>query len=52
VSRSTKKQKSAGYEYWSARPGNVHGGIVGKFTKRLTHRAERKINKDATKEIK
>jgi hypothetical protein len=46
MSRTVKKQKAPGYEYWTARPGNKCGGYpLGKFTKRQTHKAERQQNK-------
>ena len=45
MSRTKKGKKSPTYEYWSARPGNKAGGVVGRFTKRNTHRAERQLNK-------
>ncbi len=45
MSRSRKGKKAPGFEYWSARPGNANGGIPGKFTKRRTHKAERRAGK-------
>ena len=41
MSRTRKAAKGLGYEYWSRRPFNKCGGIVGSFTKRRTHKAER-----------
>lgn len=51
MSRSKKGGKAPGYEYWTARPGNHCGGLVGKFTKVTTHRAERRANKKAAREL-
>lgn len=45
MSRTIKGSKAPGYEYWSARPLNKHGGCVGKFTKTQTCRIERRNNK-------
>lgn len=45
MSRSVCGSKSVGYEYWSARPLNKGGGIVGKFTKTFTSRIERRNSK-------
>ena len=42
MSRTNKGSKPSGYEYWSARPLNRGGGCVGKFTKTLTCRIERR----------
>jgi hypothetical protein len=42
MSRTVKRKKAPGYEYWSRRPFNKHGGVPGSFTKRKTHKAERK----------
>lgn len=39
--RTSKGKKAPGYEYWSCRPFNKHGGVIGKATKRRTHKAER-----------
>lgn len=50
MSRTKKGRKGLGYEYWSARPGNRHGGPANKFTKRLTHRIERQQGKKAADE--
>ena len=41
MSRTKKGKKDPSYEYWSARPFNKHGGHVGSFTKKMTHKAER-----------
>lgn len=45
MSRSIRGSKSVGYEYWSARPLNRGGGLVGKFTKTYTARIERRNSK-------
>lgn len=45
MSRTYKKEKSAGTEYWSDRPGNKGGSTPGAFTKKLTHKKERKQSK-------
>ncbi len=50
MSRSIKGSKPPGFDYWSKRPGNICGGrcVTGKgnkYTKRQTHKAERKMNK-------
>jgi hypothetical protein len=42
MSRTRRQAKPVGYEYWSRRPFNKCGGIVGSFTKRRTHKAERR----------
>ena len=45
MSRTIKGGKAPGFEYWTARPFNKHGGTIsprgGKHTKRRTHKAER-----------
>lgn len=43
MSRTHKGSKPVGYEYWSKRPGNKCGNLLGadKFTKKLTHSRER-----------
>ncbi len=41
MGKTKRGSKPAGYEYWSARPGNKHGGTANKFTKKKTHKAER-----------
>ena len=45
MSRTKRGSKCMSHEYWSARPLNRGGGIVGNFTKRLTARIERRIEK-------
>lgn len=42
MSRTRKATKGPGYEYWTRRPFNKCGGIIGSFTKRRTHKAERR----------
>ncbi len=42
MSKTIKKTKAAGYEYWTRRPGNICGSSPGRFTKVWTHRAERR----------
>ena len=41
MSRSKKKSKSPGYEYWSKRPGNKKNNNPGKDAKKLNSRMER-----------
>lgn len=41
MSRSRKGSKGPGHEYWSKRPGGLGGGLLGKETKKITHRLER-----------
>ena len=50
LSRTKKGQKGPGHEYWSRRPGNKAGGAPGKFTKKRTAKAERKIDKKLEQE--
>lgn len=38
-------KRAFGYEYWSNRPGNLNGGIPGRYTKTKTHKSERRIAK-------
>lgn len=42
MSRTKKGSKAPGFEYWSARPGNKFGGLIGKTAKVATHKAERR----------
>ena len=50
MSRTKKKTKSPGTEYWTKRPiSRQHGAIPGRYTKTRTHRLERLEGK---KEIK
>lgn len=51
MSRTIRKEKSAGMEYWSARPGNKHGSTPGPFTKHTTHKKERYEGRQLTKRI-
>jgi len=49
VSRTPKRQKHWGYEYWSPRPGNRHGSWgIGRYAKTRTHKAERRLSKEET----
>lgn len=43
MARTKRGSKAQSQEYWSARPGNPT--IPGPYSKLLTHRAERRINK-------
>lgn len=45
MSRTKRGSKCWSHEYWSARPMNRCGGIIGKFTKKLTARIERRNDK-------
>jgi hypothetical protein len=46
MSRTEKKTKGPGYEYWSKRPvSNAHGAVPGTFTKRRTAKIERQQGK-------
>ena len=45
MSRTKKGKKSPGHEYWTPRPMNYSGGAVGKKTKVMTHRIERRTRK-------
>lgn len=49
MSRTPKRGKGPGYEYWSARPGNAQGGVPGKGKKADTHRRERRASKKLEK---
>lgn len=44
MSRTNKGKKGPGYEYWASRL-HFGGELPGKFTKNLTHRKERRNNK-------
>lgn len=50
MSRSRKGKKAPGFEYWSRRPGNKHGGSPGSATKRHTHAVERQQGKQQSKQ--
>ena len=43
MSRTQRGSKPAGYEYWSKRPGNKSGNLLGpgSLAKKLTHSRER-----------
>jgi hypothetical protein len=45
MSRTTADTKAPGHEFWSNRPFNKHGGMVGKIAKKRTHKAERAAGK-------
>lgn len=45
MSRTKRGSKCVGYDYWSARPLNKGGGLVGKLTKKFTARIERRNSK-------
>lgn len=45
MSRTQKGKKPAGFEPWTARPFNRHGGTPGPFHKKRTHKAERQQGK-------
>jgi hypothetical protein len=45
VSRTPKRQKSPGTEYWTRRPFNHCGQRPGAFAKKRTHKAERQEGK-------
>ncbi len=48
---NAKKKGNAGKEYWSSRL-HKHGEIPGKITKDLTHKKERRDNKNLCKKLK
>lgn len=48
MSRTGRGSKSPGYEYWSSRPGNKRGGLVGPEAKKRTHGVERRDGKRTT----
>lgn len=50
MSRTKKQLKPPGKEYWKSRSGQNHGEIPGAFTKRKTHRRERRIDKKEVNE--
>jgi len=52
MSRTPTHQKPSGYEYWTPRPFNKIGGIIGAFTKKRTHKSERQINKVKAEDLK
>ena len=51
MARTLKGSKAAGYDYWTARPFNKGGGLIGAYAKRRTHKAERQHNKVKDKEL-
>ena len=50
MSRSRKGSKATGYDFWSKRPCSGLG--YGPVVKDITHRVERRINKDIVREEK
>lgn len=52
MSRSTRGSKPSGFEYWTARMYNKHGGCLspngGKYHKKRTHKGERSQGKRDT----
>lgn len=42
MSRTYRKSKKVGTDFWSARKGNPANG-VGKVAKKIAHKAERKV---------
>jgi hypothetical protein len=53
MSRSIRGSKGSGFEYWTARPFNKHGGTLspngGKFHKKRTHKAERQVGRSESR---
>lgn len=47
VSKTLKKSKAPGFEYWTRRIGNGGGSPPGRFSKTWTHRAERRLSRRA-----
>lgn len=47
MSRTPKRGKGCGFEYWSKRPNSC--SPPGKKSKQITNRIERRRRKDATK---
>lgn len=47
MSKTIRKAKAAGFEYWTRRPGNSGGSPPGRATKNLTHKAERRLTRKA-----
>ena len=51
MSRSKRKSKNRGKEYWGKRPiSRNHGATPGRYSKTRTHRLERLEGKKKTKE--
>lgn len=50
MSRTIRGSKDLSYVYWSRRPLNRSGGVVGKFTKTTTSRIERRMAKKLVKD--
>lgn len=51
MARTKKGSKGPGFEYWTKRPGNKHGGLLGAFQKHYTHKIERQQNKPTQTEL-
>jgi len=47
MSKTIRKAKPLGFDYWTRRPGNSGGSPPGRVTKNLTHRAERRQTRKA-----
>ena len=45
MTHTKKGSKPQGYDYWTARPFNKGGGLIGSFAKKRTHKAEMQLNK-------
>ena len=45
MSRTVRGSKPPGFEYWSKRPGNKHGNLMGIYAKKFTARKERSEGK-------
>lgn len=45
MSRTVRGKKPCGYEYWGRRPCKLLYRDAGPYTKKMTHRAERKAGK-------
>ncbi len=41
MSDTRRGSKGPGHEFWTRRPFNRYGQLVGKFSKKRTHKAER-----------
>lgn len=46
MSRTIRGEKGPGYDYWNRRPTKGMWTFPGKFTKRWTHRKERRLGKE------
>jgi hypothetical protein len=43
MSKTIKKTRPAGFDYWTRRPGNCGGSPPGRITKNRTHKVERRL---------